>query len=89
MISITKTSPGFLKHSSSCLETVLEKHVANRKNPFSESRVSMKAQYLPTENTYEEIEISYCIRRVDEDKPPSEFQNTLSCDQKLILKKQV
>ena len=31
MLSRTKTSPGFLKHSSSCSESVLEKHVSNRK----------------------------------------------------------
>ena len=87
MLSRTKTSPGFLKNSSSCSEYVLEKHVSNRKNPFSEFFVSKKSYYLPTENTYEESEIGYCSRRVGEDKNPSEFQNTLSCDQKLILKK--
>jgi len=87
MFSRTKTSPGFLKHSSSCPESVLEKHVSNRKNPFSEIRVSIKASYLPTENTYEENEIGYCSWIVDEYKPLSEFQNTFACDQELILKK--
>ena len=31
MLSRTKTSPGFLKHFSSCPETVLEKHMSNKK----------------------------------------------------------
>ena len=50
------------------------------KNPFSEMRVSKKAYYLPTENTYEESEIGYCSERVYEEKTTSEFQNTFSCD---------
>lgn len=60
MFSRTKTSPDFLKHSSKCPKFVLEKHVLNKKNPFSKIRVSIKASYLPTEKTYEEIEIGYC-----------------------------
>jgi len=87
MLSRTKTSPGFLKYSSSCPEPVLEKHVSNRENPFSEIRVSIKASYLPTKNTYEESEMGYCSWRVDEDKPLSKFQNTFACDQRRILKK--
>ena len=70
MMSRTKTSLCFLKHFPNCPESVLEKHVSNRENPFSEIRVSKKAYYLPTENTYEEIEIGYCSWRVDEEKPP-------------------
>jgi len=86
MLSRTKTSPGFLKNSSSCPESILEKHVSNRKNLFSEIRVSIKASYLPIENTYEESEIGYCSWRVDDDKPISKFQNTFACDQKQILR---
>ena len=81
-----KKSLGFLKHFSSCPESVLEKHVSNRKNSFSEIRISKKAYYLPTENTYEEIEIGYCSWIVNEEKSPSKFQNKFSCNQKLILK---
>ena len=49
----------FFKKFLSCPEIVLEKNVSNRKNPFSEIRVSIRASYLPTENTYEESEIGY------------------------------
>jgi len=61
--------------------------MSNRKNPFSEIRVSIKASYLPTKYSYEEIEIGYCSWRVDEHKTLSKFQNTFACDQELILKR--
>ena len=86
MMSRKKTSLGFLKYFSSCPKYILEKHVSNRKNSFSEFWVSKKSYYLPTENTYEETEIGYFIWRDVEEKPPSKFQDTFSYNQKLILK---